>query len=118
MSSAFSISTRTLDQAPDVVIADLGGDLDIEAAYELESNLSEIVSQEGIKILLNFANVRIMNSTAMGVLLSAGEDARKHSGTLKLCCLTDPVREVLDLVGVSSIFEIFSLENEAVKSFQ
>ena len=58
-----------------------------------------------------------MNSTAMGVLLSTAEEARKNGGMMKLAGLSEHVREVLDLVGVSSLFEIFTDETEAVKSF-
>ena len=118
MESGFSISTRMSEGVPGVAIADLVGDLDTEAAYKLESGLSDVISADGIKLLLNFSEVRIMNSTAMGVLLSTAEDARKRSGTMKLCCLSEHVREVLDLVGVSGLFEIFDTEEEAVQSFK
>lgn len=118
MESGFSISARTSEGVPGVTIADLTGDLDTEAAYQLESGISDIISRDGVKLLLNFGKVRIMNSTAMGVLLSAAEDARKRSGIMKLCNLSEHVREVLDLVGVSSLFEIFATEEEAVQSFE
>lgn len=114
MTAAFSISTRKLEG---VSVADLVGELDTEAAYLLESGLSEATDQESVKLILNFKDVSIMNSTAMGVLLSAAEDARKRNGTMKLCGLSEHVREVLDLVGVSSLFEIFTTEEEAVRSF-
>ena len=115
--TSFSISDRSSQETQGVVVADLSGDLDTEAAYELESSLSDIVSKDGVKVVLNFSKIRIMNSTAMGVLLSAAEEARKRGGIMKLCSLSDHVREVLDLVGVSSLFEIFSSETEAVSSF-
>ncbi len=117
MESSFSFSTREATGSPGVVVADLGGDLDTEAAYELEASLSDLVSRGNIKLLLNFSGVRIMNSTAMGVLLSSAEEARRNGGVMKLCCLSDHVREVLDLVGVSSLFEIYQTEEEAVASF-
>lgn len=117
MESSFSISIRMSEVVPDVAVADMAGDLDTEAAYRLESGLSDVVGKDGVKLILNFDKVRIMNSTAMGVLLSTAEDARKRSGTMKLCCLSEHVREVLDLVGVSGLFEIFDAEKEAVQSF-
>ena len=118
MESGFNISIRMSSGVPGVAIADLTGDLDTEAAYQLESGLSDIIDKNDVKLILNFERVRIMNSTAMGVLLSTAEDARKRSGTMKLCSLSEHVREVLDLVGVSSLFEIFDTEKEAVKSFK
>ncbi len=118
MKSGFSISTRMSEGVPGVTIADLVGDLDTEAAYRLESGLFDIISSDGVKLLLNFDKVRIMNSTAMGVLLSTAEDVRKRAGTMKLCSLSEHVREVLDLVGVSGLFEIFATEEEAVQSFK
>ena len=80
MDSGFDISTRISQDVPGITVADLTGDLDTEAAYELENQLSDIVAGEGVKIILNFSKVRIMNSTAMGVLLSTAEDVRKNSG--------------------------------------
>lgn len=118
MKSGFNFSARMSEVVPNVAIADLTGDLDTEVAYQLESGLSDIISRDSVKLLLNFNKVRIMNSTAMGVLLSTAEDARKQNGTMKLCCLSEHVREVLDLVGVSSLFEIFDTEKEAVQSFR
>lgn len=118
MESGFSMSIRTSESVADITIADLVGDLDTEAAYQLESGLSDITGRDNAKLILNFGKVRIMNSTAMGVLLSAAEDARKRTGTMKLCALSEHVREVLDLVGVSGLFEIFDTEQEAVESFR
>ena len=117
MEGGFDISTRVSQDVPGIPVADLTGDLDTEAAYELENQLSDIVAGEGVKIILNFTKVRIMNSTAMGVLLSTAEEVRKNSGIMKLCGLSEHVREVLDLVGVSSLFEIFPEEQDAADSF-
>ena len=44
--TSFSISDRPSQETPEIVVADLSGDLDTEAAYELESSLSDIVSKK------------------------------------------------------------------------
>lgn len=117
MTDGFSMSERVSENVSEVTVIDLEGDLDTDAAYRLESGLSDIAVKDNLKLLLNFQKVRIMNSTAMGVLLSTGEEIRKHGGTMKFCCTPDTVREVLDLVGVSSLFEMFDDEKEAAESF-
>ena len=117
MNDGFKMSERTSQNISEVVVVDLEGDLDTDAAYHLESGLSDIIVKNELKLLLNFEKVRTMNSTAMGVLLSTGEHLRKTGGALKFCCTPDTVRDVLDLVGVSSLFEMFDNEKEAAESF-
>jgi anti-anti-sigma regulatory factor len=46
------------------------------------------------------------------------KEIRLHRGRLTLSDLADYVREIFDITQLSHIFEIFSTEEEAIKSYQ
>ncbi len=57
-------------------------------------------------VWLNLADVTYLSSAGIAALLAAHKHLADHQSTLFLVNLTDPVRNVLDLVGLSDAFDI------------
>ena len=70
------------------------------------------------KILLNMAEVYYIDSSGLGELVAAHTTAAQQGGMLKLMKLTKKVQDVVQLTKVHRVFEVFSDEDSAVRSFQ
>jgi anti-anti-sigma factor len=98
--------------------------LRIEVSGRLDSNtsqtLEDALSAEDVKghpaLLLDLAGVQYVSSAGLRVLLKAAKAARAAKTKLALAGLTPQVREVFDVSGFSSIFQIFADANEAKKT--
>ena len=63
------------------------------------------------------SGVQYMDSTSVGDLVVSYTTATSQGGQLKLLSLPERVRELLDIHHLSSVFEDFDDEDEAVASF-
>lgn len=101
----------------DTQVLEISGQLDAFTVSDLKTELKKLTDANSSKIILDFSNVSYANSTSIGAIVAVAQQLRKKKGDLKLCCLTDEIRKVFDLVGASKILEIFKSVQEATKSF-
>lgn len=101
----------------DVQVMGISGQLDAFTVSDLKTELKKLMNANSSKIILDLGNVSYANSTSIGAVVAVAQQLRKKKGDLKLCCLTDEIRKVFDLVGASKILEIFKSVEEASKSF-
>jgi anti-sigma B factor antagonist len=101
-----------------VVILSLSGRLDLNSGGKLKEEIKGLIENEKTSIHLNLGDVEFVNSSGLGALVSVMKEIRLRRGRLTLSDLADYVREIFDITQLSHIFEIFSTEEEAVKSYQ
>ena len=101
-----------------ITILDLKGSLTAgEAATALREALRALQA-EGLKnVVLNLEGVDYIDSTGLGSLVVCYTSLRKISGRLVLLHLNRRHLELLVLTKLSTVFELFDDEQEAVNSF-
>jgi anti-anti-sigma factor len=70
------------------------------------------------RIAINFAEVPMIDSSGIGVLVKAMASAKQRGGAVKLVTPSKFVSQTLKLIGVLSLFQVFEDEGAAVQSFQ
>ncbi|MGE5543831.1 MAG: STAS domain-containing protein [Bacillota bacterium] len=100
-----------------VLILGLDGRLDASTASTLEKHLLGSIEGGELKLVLDFSSLDYISSAGLRVLLMAAKKIKSAGGKLVLACLKSHVKEVFDIAGFSSIFPIFSAQEEAVNSF-
>ena len=101
-----------------IVILELHGDLTVgEAVAALRGRLLELVESQRTSIVLNLAGVDYVDSTGLGAMVVCFTTLRKSGGRLVLLNLNRRQMELLLLTKLSTIFEIFEDEQDAVNSF-
>ncbi len=101
-----------------VVILDLIGPLTVgEPASRLREVLHDLLAQGRKNVLLNLREVDYIDSTGLGAMVVCYTTLRKAGGALKLLNLNRRNIELLVLTKLSTVFEIFSDEQDAVNSF-
>jgi anti-sigma B factor antagonist len=101
-----------------VAILDLAGALTAgDAATELRRALLESVSAGRNNVVLNLAEVDYIDSTGLGGMVVCYTTLRKSGGRLVLLNLIRRHLELLVLTKLSTVFELFDDEQNAVNSF-
>ena len=102
----------------EVPILRLKGRLEIEEGDEmLRERVNELVRAGGVKIVLDMSGVTRLDSMGLGILASKLLTARRNGGDIKLLHPPDHTTYLLEITRLSSVFEIFENEGDAVRSF-
>jgi anti-sigma B factor antagonist len=101
-----------------VVILSVTGRLDASNAASLEQRLLALIDAGEQRLVVDGAQLDYISSAGLRVLLVAAKRLRSGSGEVALAALRDPVKEVLDIAGFSSIFKVHRTSDEAVVALQ
>jgi anti-sigma B factor antagonist len=108
-------STRQVDG---ITIVDLSGRITLgEGSVVLRDTVRDLLSKGQKKILLNLGDVNYIDSSGIGELVSAYTAVRSKSGELKLLHLTKKVHDLLQITKLFTVFEVYSDEGTAIRSF-
>ncbi len=101
-----------------IVILDLNGRLIVgEPVSSLREKVRELTDDGKINIILNLAEVDYIDSTGLGGLVIGYTSVKKAGGALKILNLSKRNVELLVLTKLTTVFEIFMDEQDAINSF-
>ena len=107
----------TLRENVDVKIIDVKTDLSSYAVSDLRKVLENLLTEKVNKVVVNFSEVNHINSTAVGTLVGIAKRLRQNGGDLKLCNLASTLTRTFNLIGASSVVEIYETEKSAIAAF-
>jgi len=101
-----------------ITILDLKGKLVVgDSCTQVREKVNEQMAEGNKQIILNLQNVDYIDSTGLGSLVICFTSLQKTGGSLKLLNLNRRNLELMLLTKLSTIFQIFNDEQEAVNSF-
>jgi anti-sigma B factor antagonist len=100
-----------------VRILDLSGKLTVGGASDLRERVSAETAAGGLQQLLNLKEVEYIDSTGLGTMVICFMAVQKAGGMLKLVNLNRRNLELVLLTKLSTVFQIFNEEQEAINSF-
>lgn len=100
-----------------VAIVDISGRIVHGETATLRNTIRELIAAGDRNIVLNLSEVPYIDSSGIGELVSSFVAVRREGGTVRLLSLTRRVREVLQIVKLLTVFEIFDDEFAAVETF-
>lgn len=95
-----------VDKVDKHIVVSLSGRIDSVAAVEFEEKLIEVIDTGVNVMIIDFLHVQFISSAGLRVLLLAAKKVKPYGGKLVLCEMSKDVREVFDISGFSSIFDI------------
>jgi anti-sigma B factor antagonist len=105
-------------QVADVIIVDLEGRLVLGVGDEiLRDVVNELLAEDWKKILLNLREIRIMDSSGIGEVVSSWKLAKRFGASVKLLRPGPHIRRTLRLTQLLPLLEVYDDEDEAVASF-
>jgi len=100
-----------------IVILDINGEIDLYNAPDIKDTIKELIDEEKRQIIINLEKVSYIDSSGIGVLISSLSNLKKVGGALKIINVYASVKKVFELTKLTSFFDIFDSEDEALGSF-
>ena len=100
-----------------VVVLSLNGRVDASNAATLEQKILALIAAGEKRLVIDCAQLQYMSSAGLRVLLVAAKRL-SNDGKLGIAALSNSIRDVFDIAGFSSIFQIYRTQEEAVAAVQ
>jgi anti-sigma B factor antagonist len=105
-----------LEGSEEVPVIRVAGEVDLTTAPELRAKLAELPAAGGT-VVIDMSEVTFLDSTGLSVLVASWkrlcEAGEKNS--FRLVVNRPAIQRVLDVTGLTQIFEVFSSLEEATK---
>jgi anti-sigma B factor antagonist len=103
-----SVKFMTLKQKTQVVLFKPQGSVDLQGGIALSNEMSKVAPQPHQLWAIDLAEVDFMDSSGLVSLVTGLKAAHQSGCRLVLCNVKAPVRLILELTQLDSVFEIFN----------
>jgi anti-sigma B factor antagonist len=111
-------SNLNIRETNGVSIVDVSGRIALgDGVGPLREGIRELADTGHRQILLNLAGISYLDSSGIGVLVSAFATLNRLGGHLKLVNLTGRVKDLLLITKLFTVFEVYDDEATAITSF-
>ena len=108
------INEQKTDQG---IIIGVIGRLDTTNYSMLEKKLMDLIDSNHHKILVECSKMDYISSSGLRILLMGLKKITLLKGKFALCGLQENINEIFEISGFTSIFEIYSTKEDALKVF-
>lgn len=105
-------------QRDGVTVLDLKGKITIGSGdLDMRNAIHQAVEGGAKNILVNLAEVTTIDSSGVGELVSSYMTVTNRGAKLKLTQLPPKVQDVLFITQLSTVFDVYETEDEAIRAF-
>ena len=91
--------------------------LDAQNSDELKTEMNRLFAEGSNELIVDLKEVRFIDSSGLGVLVSGFKNGSARQGPLKLSGLETQVRSMFELTRLHRVFDIFQTTDEALESY-
>ncbi len=84
---------------------------------ELEQSIKTLSEGGNKHLVINLGETQHLNSTALGVLISAHSNYVRRGGQMKLCSVDKRIENIFVITKLSLVFDVYPSEEQAIASF-
>ncbi len=88
----------------------IGGD----ETETLRSKLKEVCDNENNIVIIDLEKVTYLNSTALGVFITANNNFLRNNGKIILCNISKPIENIIIMTKLNLVFTITENTNSAI----
>jgi anti-sigma B factor antagonist len=92
------------------------GEIDVATAPEFHAALAQLIGGGAEILIVDMSEVSFIDSTGLGVLVSAEKESRAAGHELRLVVTQPHVTKLLALTGLDEVFTVVSSPQDAVKA--
>ena len=89
-----------------------------EETDELRNAVADYVEQGTKKLVIDLSKVTYLNSTAIGVLVSAHTTFSSNKGFVKLCGVNKNINNIFVITKLTLVFDVVETRDDAIKAFE
>jgi anti-sigma B factor antagonist len=112
-----AVKTTTLQSGKIGIIEVKGSLVGGEETDELRNAVADFMEQGTRKLIIDLGKVTYLNSTAIGVLVSAHTTFSKNKGRVKLCGINKSINNIFVITKLTLVFDVAETREEAVQGF-
>jgi anti-sigma B factor antagonist len=108
----------SIDEKFNAAVIELKGNLiGGDNAQLFRDKIYDLIKQNKQNIIVDMSDVKFVNSSGIGILISGFTTVKNAGGDLKLASISDKVQGVLGITKLNQIFSIYNSVDDAVKSY-
>ena len=97
-------------------IVSVSGKMDAVTAPEYEQRLRELLAEGGKTFINDFSDLSYISSAGLRSILATAKALKAESGMLLFSGIKGPVKDVFEISGFGSLFELHDTLDSALKS--
>jgi anti-sigma B factor antagonist len=108
-----------IEKINDVLVVSLEKDtkLNVAISQKFKIEVSKLIDQPGMKLVINLGDVDYIDSSGFGSLLSVLRTAKNNNAKLKLSNINSDVMELVKLLQLQTVFDIRESVDDCLNSF-
>ena len=95
-------------------IVELKGDIDYFSVSELKNTIFKLIHDKTPSIILDLQNVEYMDSSGLGLIVTAYRVMSNYNGKISLVNVCDDISVILKLATVDTLLTIYNNNKEIV----
>ena len=88
-----------------------------EETEEVERAIKSLGEEGNKHLIINLSETQHLNSTALGVLISAHSSYLRRGGQMKLAAVDKRIENIFVITKLSLVFDVYPTEEQAIASF-
>ncbi len=101
MPNPFSVTT---DSEGDFAVIHLEGAVDAHTAPQFEEAVQKVIDDGQNNIVVDCEKLSYISSAGLGVFMGFVEELREAGGDIKICGLTEKVKQPFEILGFETLF--------------
>jgi anti-sigma B factor antagonist len=90
--------------------------LDAHNSADLKTEMNRLFEAGTVNLIIDLKEVRFIDSSGLGVLVSGFKNASTRHGSIKLSGLQTQVKSMFELTRLHRVFDIFTTADDALES--
>jgi anti-sigma B factor antagonist len=86
-------------------------------SQDFKNKIYELIDRKITKVVVDLSDVSRMNSSGLGILISALTSLKNENGNMKLAAIDETMKGILIMTKLNTIFETYETAEGAAKSF-
>jgi anti-sigma B factor antagonist len=112
-----SVKSTTLENGTIGVIEAKGSLVGGDETDELRRYVADFLQRGVNKLIIDLSKVTYLNSTAIGVLVSAHTSYSRNKGHVKLCGINKNINNIFVITKLTLVLDVAETREEAIKAF-
>ena len=118
MESQIEMTCEEIKGHNDAQLIRFVGDLDATNVETVLEKICNLFNEGKVLIVADFKKLRYVNSTGLGILLHLSKSAKEKGGSFKIANVNENVFEIIEIIGATSLLEIYDAVDEALASLK
>jgi len=112
------MKTKVSEKYNAVIIELKGNVMGGDDTKEFNELLHKLIDEGKKNVIVDLSDVKFMNSSGLGMLISGLTTMKRENGSLKLVKVTEKIESLLIITKLITIFESYESIEEAIKTFE